>query len=54
MNNIEFQCSLHPNGVNGELLTPEWCEENCEKYYHCDTVAWAMDEEAKDEHDAHQ
>ena len=50
MSNIEFQCAHHP----GKMLAPEWCEENCEKYYHCDTVAWAMDEEAKDEHDAHQ
>ena len=21
-----------------------WCEENCERYYKCNTVAWAGDE----------
>jgi len=41
MNTVKLQCSLHP----GELLTAEWCEENCERYYHCDTVAQVDDEQ---------
>ena len=33
-----FTCCLHE--------TPrdfDWCENNCGRYYHCDTVAWADD-----------
>jgi len=43
MDSVKFKCSLHP----GELLTSDWCEENCERYYHCDTVAWADDEQKR-------
>jgi len=50
MDSVEFKCSLHPD----KMLTSEWCEENCPRYYHCDTVAWAMDEEIENEHDAHR
>jgi len=50
MDSVEFKCSLHPD----KILTSEWCEENCPRYYHCDTVAWATDEEIDNEHDAHR
>ena len=35
----EYMCCLHENP-----RTFDWCEENCARYYHCDTVAWALDE----------
>jgi len=35
----EFNCSLHDTPRNSE-----WCEENCERYYNCDTIAWVGDE----------
>jgi hypothetical protein len=34
-----YDCCLHD--------TPrdlDWCEENCQRYYSCDTVAAALDE----------
>jgi len=34
----EYMCCLHETP-----RTFEWCEENCERYYSCDTVAWAND-----------
>ena len=41
-----FICCLHD--------TPRdfcWCEENCARYYSCDTVAWAADESNEDKDD---
>jgi hypothetical protein len=35
----EFMCAGHDTPRNSE-----WCEENCPKYYHCDTIAWVGDE----------
>lgn len=49
MYEAEYQCSLHPD----KTLTIDWCEANCPKYYSCDTVAWANDEEVKNEQESH-
>ena len=38
--NDGYNCCLHDTP-----RTFDWCEENCERYYRCDTVAWAMDEQ---------
>lgn len=37
--NNNYMCCLHETP-----RTFNWCEENCERYYHCDTVVWANDE----------
>jgi hypothetical protein len=37
--NFSYPCSKHETP-----RTFDWCEENCENYYHCDTVAWAADD----------
>ena len=34
-----FMCCSHETA-----RTFQWCEENCGRYYHCDTIAWANDE----------
>ena len=34
-----YPCSLHDTP-----RTFDWCEENCDRYYSCDTVACAGDE----------
>ena len=34
-----YMCCLHETPRNFD-----WCEENCERYYRCYTVAWAGDE----------
>jgi len=34
----EYMCCLHETPRNFD-----WCEDNCERYYSCDTVAWADD-----------
>jgi len=39
LTDIEFPCSLHDTP-----RTLDWCEENCPRYYSCDTVAWAQDD----------
>lgn len=36
---IEFPCCLYD-----DPRTLDWCEKNCPSYYHCDTVAMAIDE----------
>ena len=36
----EYNCCRHEDPV-----TLEWCESNCERYYSCDTVASAIDED---------
>lgn len=33
-----FMCCLH-----GTQRDFDWCEDNCSRYSHCDTVAWARD-----------
>ena len=37
--NATYKCCLHdtPRDLN-------WCEENCGRYYSCDTVAAALDD----------
>ena len=39
MKDDEYMCCLYdtPRSL-------DWCEDNCERYYSCDTVAWANDE----------
>ena len=44
--NDSYMCCLHETP-----RTFEWCEENCERYYSCDTVAWAGDELNEDKAD---
>jgi hypothetical protein len=37
--NDSYMCCLHDTP-----RTSSWCEENCGRYYSCDTVVWAGDE----------
>ena len=39
MKEYEYMCGLHdtPRSL-------DWCVDNCESYYSCDSVAWANDE----------
>lgn len=39
MTEFSYQCCLHDSP-----RTLDWCEDNCSKYYRCDTVAMANDE----------
>ncbi len=39
-----LNCCLHDSP-----RTFDWCEHNCERYYQCDTVAWALDAEKERE-----
>ena len=41
-----YMCCLHET-----LRTFDWCENNCDRYYSCDTVAWAADESNEDKYD---
>ena len=44
MSEYNIICSLHE-----DPLTLDWCENNCNKYYICDTVAIVIELEAKQE-----
>jgi len=39
MDDFEYMCCLYDTP-----RTFDWCEENCPKYYSCNTVLWADDE----------
>ena len=40
----EYMCCLYETP-----RTFDWCERYCERYYSCDTVAWANDKYNEDE-----
>jgi len=44
MNDDEYQLTC-----NGEPKTIEWCEENCQRYYSCDSIAEALEAEKEKE-----
>ena len=39
MKDNEFMCGFYETPRN-----LDWSEDNCERYFRCDTVAWAGDE----------